>query len=84
MVSGKRLERWCEFFSVTNRITIRKVCACLKDKNKSTSLSKILGGFFAYLIKRGKKVIRLLDERSVGNREATEKMIELMKDLESK
>ena len=32
----------------------------------------------------GKKVIRLLDERSVGNREATEKMIELMKDIESK
>lgn len=43
-----------------------------------------MGGFFAYLIRRGKKVIRLLDERSIRNREATEKMIELMKDIESK
>lgn len=48
------------------------------------SFQKFLGGFFAYLIRRGKKVIRLLDERSIRNREATEKMIELMKDIESK
>ena len=46
--------------------------------------SKNFGRFFRAFNKERKKVIRLLDERSVGNREATEKMIELMKEIESK